>query len=129
MRVLPLVFHSPPNVTGETFQVLPNTPFIFTDNDLLANDVSHNGGPLKVVSWKAVGTPTGWIHQYTANPIGQYAYIPKEFTANKVEKMTYVVEDSRGQQATGTATFRVGEHAGQWGDCCNGLAAAKLLLQ
>jgi hypothetical protein len=100
---------SAPVVTPKTYQVRPNTPLVFTDVDLLANDISSDGGPLRVVSYEAVGTITGMAYRYTDNPIGQYAYIPKAFTANKFEKMKYTVEDSNGQRATGTVTFHLGE--------------------
>jgi hypothetical protein len=80
-------------VKNETYQVQPNTLLVFTDMNLLANYLSRDGGPLKVVGYEALGTITGMLHQFTDNPIGQYAYIPKAFTANKVERMKYTVED------------------------------------
>jgi hypothetical protein len=85
---------------GITFQTNKNTPFQFTANELMANDVAPDGG-LELVSIDPNSTNGGTItgsNPYTYTP-------PTDFTGD--DTFDYVIRDVDNDQATGGATVKV----------------------
>ena len=85
---------------GVTFQTQKDTPFPFTEAELLVNDIAPDGG-LNLVSIDPTSQNGGLI-----TGSGPFTYTPPAgYTGN--DTFNYVIADVDGDQATGEATVQV----------------------
>lgn len=90
----------PPIANGVLFQTQKDTPFQFTEAELMVNDIAPDGG-LNLVSIDPSSSNGGSI-----TGSGPYTYTPPAgFTGN--DKFNYLIADVDGDQAVGEATVQV----------------------